>query len=94
MFLEGKIAPQTVREVQMHKHFDQWIRNLSDEKMFNITPGFFSDDIAEEKESFEYFFSPEKYMDKNLTLQKYYIESHDINGVSIKNCIKTIEIQE
>lgn len=93
VFLENKIYPQNVQQVQTLKQFDECIKNLEPDRMFHVSSSYFSDDLDEEKEKFEYLFSPDKYLDKTKSFQEYYINTIDVNGLLIENCIKTIEIQ-
>lgn len=94
VFLEAKIAPETVEQVQKMKHFDEWIQNLKQDTLFNVSSSYFPNSPLDEKEEFEYPFVPEKYFHHKLSLQIYYMSSLDTNDVKIENWVKTIEIQE
>lgn len=72
LFVEGKVAPTSAALIQKYKHFDQWIKLLKTEPIFHDNREHFPEDLIEEKESFQYLFSPEKYVDKTKSLQKYF----------------------
>ena len=94
VFLEAKIAPETVEQVQTVKHFDEWIQNLDFGNLYNVSSSYFPNSPFEEKEEFEYLFAPEKYFHPQMSLQAYYMSSLDTNDVKIEQWVKTIEIQE
>ena len=69
LFIEGKVAPTSASQIQKHKHFDEIIKSLKSETLFNEWRSLFPDDLDDEKERFEYLFIPEKYVDKTKSLQ-------------------------
>lgn len=94
LFLEGKIAPETVSQVQLHKQFDQCIEKLDNKAYFDISNDFFGDSIPEAKEEFEFLFNPDRFMNLSHSLKYSYINTLDFNGICIDQCVKTMEIQE
>ena len=68
VFLESKMIPETIEQVQIHKHFDDWIEKLDSYNIFN-TPSILFNSKEEEKEVFTYKFSPEKFIPKTSTLK-------------------------
>lgn len=92
IFIEGLIIPETVEEVQVHKHFDECIKNLDKENIFSCVNTF--KDSFEEKEEFSFLFHPEKYFGKNASMKNLYLDGVDNNGIKIEYCVETIEIQE
>lgn len=77
IFLESKITPETVSQVQLHKHFGECILKIKGSKSISVNNNIFNDSEEEEKEYFEYPFVPEKYMNISLSFQKAYIETRD-----------------
>ncbi|CAI2375139.1 unnamed protein product [Moneuplotes crassus] len=92
VFLETKIIPDTVEQVQIHKHFDQCIKNLSKLPLFFATNVFKG--IEKSKEIFTYSFHPEKFNGGCFSMKNDYINCMDINDLKIDQFIQTIEIQD
>jgi len=93
IFIEEKIMPNNISQIQTQKQFDKWVSHLEEKQMYAIPHNFFTEEVDEESEVFEFYFSPIKYADKTKLLQEWYIDTEDINGVKIDRCIKTVEIQ-
>lgn len=92
IFLETKIIPDTVEQIQVHKHFDQVIENLSKRPLF-FSQNLFTEE-TKSKELFNYQFHPENFNEGSFCMSKDYLQKFDMNDWKISNFIQTIEIQK
>lgn len=83
VFIENKISPRTVEQVQMHKQFDSIITDLQAQSYFRIKPDYIIEEPYEEKEQFEFLFNPDRYFNSVSDFKDLYIDSSDINGFPI-----------
>ena len=87
VFLEGKLVPENIQEVQNHKKFDELIVSVQNESYFtikNILPEVIKED-AEEEENFVFPFMPNKKIQSSKEFEKVYLSSTDDSGINIKD---------